>query len=188
MAADPSRAAAVAAIDAETSAVLLAIPLPRGSELETLRLTSTSERPKCSNVNSTARRDFGASGGAQTLPVPADTSTDAVAYISIGQLTRKWLPPMSPCTNSPQLPGNLATAVETHVDVEITCHLAANRRNFQGCSDSRSELQSRLGLDSLFLVRVLDLTHLGNEVGELHECIRRVPARDDDVQHVGFLL
>ena len=43
------------------------------------------------------------------------------------------------------------------------------------------ELDPRLRLDAL-LERMLDLAHLGHEVGEVDELLRRVAARDDDVR------
>ena len=89
MADSSPRAADVAAMDADMSAVLLAMPLPRGSGLDRVRFTSTSKRPKRSSVSSTARRDLGASGGASTRPRPQERCTVAVEYISTGQLTRK---------------------------------------------------------------------------------------------------
>ena len=70
MADSSPKAAAAAAMDADMSAVLLAMPLPRGSGLDRVILTSTSKRPEWANVSSTARRDFVASGGASTRPQP----------------------------------------------------------------------------------------------------------------------
>ena len=106
-------AAAVAAIAADTSAVLLAIPLPRGSGLDRRSDASTSERPKRSSASTTARLAFGAWTGAKTRPLPREISTVAVAYMSMGQLTRKYPPSIRPCASSPQLPGTRAAARET---------------------------------------------------------------------------
>ena len=50
------------------------------------------------------------------------------------------------------------------------------------------ELDALLGLDALRLVGVLDHPHLGNEVGEVDQLLRGIPAGDDDVQRARALL
>src|SRR5450830_2042707 len=47
-----------------------------------------------------------------------------------------------------------------------------------------SELNALLCLDALFLVGMLDGTHLADEVGQFDQCIGCMATGDDDMQHL----
>ena len=137
------RAAAVAAIAAATSAVLLAMPLPRGRGLCRQRRASRSQRPKWARVRATARRALGADAGARMLPPPGASSTDAFERISMGQLTRKYSPRSMPWASSPQLPGAYAVALRIIGDPPLcpSARLGASR----GASPAWGRLGRRRG-------------------------------------------
>ena len=102
---DAPRAAAVAAIAAATSAVLLAMPFERGSAHSSSSRAFISGRPSKSRVDATARRALGALAGPCTDPEPWESSTTARDPTSIGQVTITAVPSRWPWANSPQVPG-----------------------------------------------------------------------------------